>query len=1194
MTTATTIINRRFQVEFDNPSNFIGQGGMGTVYRGIDTQTQDSVAIKVLKSDLVQRDPELIQRFRLEGETLRQLNHPNIVKMLGSDEHDGVNYLVMEYVTGGSLRDVLDKEKKLSIQRALYVALDLADALTRAHRLQVLHRDIKPGNVLIAHDGTPRLTDFGMARVSGEPQITQDGAIVGTMAYLAPEAFQGEAVDERTDIWAFGVMLWEMLAGQRPFPQEMPAPLIQAIVTQPLPDLEETRPDLPTRLVDLIYRMLDKNRNSRIPSARLIGAELEAIIRGDSNTIQPIASVEDSTGRFDLETTEFPAPKAGNQFVAPNNLQHQPTPFVGREDELESLVEMVNNDASLITLTGPGGIGKSRLSIALAERSLSHFEDGVYAVYLHSVDDAKNVVTTIADSVGFTFAGGDPKTELSNFLREKHMLLVLDNFETVMDAADLVSELVSNAPQLSIIVTSRERLRLRGEQVYDVDSMKTPTKREQALDTLKEFAVVKLFMQSAKRALPSFELDDETAPHVAEIVRLVGGLPLGVELAAGWLEMLPVEEIVQEIEKSLDFLETDLRDVPERHRSLRAVADYSWNLLGDDERDIFLKLSIFRNGFEREAAQKVAGASLRNLTNLVNKSLLIREPTGRYFVHKLLRQYGEERFKDHDDTDAMNTHMAYADYYVTLVQKLEKVLQSSREEAAYDVLDKEIDNIRHLWKMALHYKKFEKADLLQETLFYYYLGRSMLTEGAELFGDFADLMEASGQQDAVYWRARTRQSLFIARLGRNVEALQMAQNALNFCCNKQDLDHVAAYLVIGNILMFQGDYAGSIQALENGAEILNSLDSKGIWYYPAIHSSLGYVQYLKGDLKAAADIYEELIKTVNEFDPARSTLANIKNNYGEVLLRQGDYSRSLKLFESSLELSQSPYNARMVAYAKMNIAGIYFQQTTYDDAEPLYEEAYSLYREIGDRQGIAHALSNLGNVAMTADDHEKAHKNYHAALTIRRELGEKRGIADSLSDLAYCAMTQGSMDIAQKYSDEALEIQREIGDRIGEGSSLANRALVKLLADEFGTARKDLAAAQLIGEETGSAFIRAGAYAGLGEVALHDENYEQAMVYFKLVLRENDVEEAPIAMILWALLGIARIKVERGETVSALQMVTLILRYPRNYINIIEKRAQKMLETLTASMDAQDVETTRTATKSLVLRNFIADLLAEE
>ncbi|MEL7434583.1 MAG: protein kinase, partial [Chloroflexota bacterium] len=700
------------------------------------------VAIKVLKRDLTQNDPELVRRFQLEGQTLRQLNHPNIVKMLGAEEQNGTNYLIMEYVQGGSLRDVLEQTPQFSVQRALYVALDLADALTRAHRLDVLHRDIKPGNVLVADDGTPRLTDFGMARVSGEPQITQDGAIVGTLAYLPPEVFQGDDADQSTDIWAFGVLLWEMLVGQRPFPQTQTAPLVQAIVTEKIPDLESLRPDAPTALVDLIYRMLDKNRQSRIPSVRLIGAELEAIIRGGSTTLQPVVSISDSTGRFDLETTEFP-PATGNTFVAPNNLQHQPTPFVGREEELHTIKDLMTEGASLINLTGPGGTGKSRLSVAVAEKELSHYEDGVYVVYLENAS-ANTVATSIAEAIEFELAGGDPQAELIDHLSEKHMLLVLDNFETVMDAAGFVSDLIANAPNICVIVTSRERLRLRGEQVVDVDSMRLPAESETSLEKLLSYPVVQLFVQSAKRALPGFELEEADAPYVGQIVRLVGGLPLGVELAAGWVEMLPLDEIVTEIENSLDFLETDLRDVPERHRSLRAVADYSWNLLSEDERDIFLKLGLFKGGFEREAAQKIAGASLRNLTTLVNKSLLIREPGGRYRLHKLLRQYAEDRFKEHPAS--MDTHMAFADYFVKLATKLGDVLNSSKEQAAFEALDKEIDNVRFVWHMGMKYKKFDKIGSLIKVFYTYYLGRSLIRDGEKIFCDLAEAMESEGRK----------------------------------------------------------------------------------------------------------------------------------------------------------------------------------------------------------------------------------------------------------------------------------------------------------------------------------------------------------------------------------------------------------------------------------------------------------------
>ncbi len=1190
MSKTTNLFNNAFQVTFDDPKSFIGQGGMGTVYRGYDTVTKTPVAVKVLKPDLIDRDAELIKRFQLEGETLRQLNHPNIVKMLGADEGDHAHYLIMEYVSGGSLRDLLDDQKTLTMQRALYIALDLADALTRAHRLNILHRDIKPANVLIAEDGTPRLTDFGMARVTGTPQITQDGAIVGTMAYLAPEAFQGEQVNERADIWAFGIMLWEMLIGERPFPQDQPAPLIQAIVTHPLPDLEKSHPELPTALVDLIYRMLDKNPASRIPSARLIGAELEAIIRGGETTLQPIVSVSDSTGRFDLETTEFPAPKTGNHFVAPNNLQHQPTPFVGREKEIKALLDMLSHDASLITLTGPGGIGKSRISIELAQQSLSRYEDGVYAVSLHSLDDARNVVSKIGDDINFTFGGGDLQTELSNYLREKHMLLILDNFETVMEAADLVSHLVANAPRLTIVVTSRERLRLRGEQVFDVDTMTAPSKRDESLEKLAEFAVVKLFLQSAKRALPSFELNDDNSHHVAEIIRLVGGLPLGVELAAGWLEMLPIDEIVQEIQKSLDFLETDLRDVPERHRSLRAVADYSWNLLNDDEREIFLKLSIFRNGFEREAAQKVAGASLRNLTNLVNKSLITREPTGRYYIHKLLRQYGEERFKDAES--GMETHMAFADYYITLVTKLYTVMQSSKEGAAFKILDQELDNVRYLWRMGQSFGKYEKVAQLHDALFYYYLGRSMFVEGAELFGNFADAMKADNILDAIYWQTRTRQAFFVGRKGSYEPALALALDALNACKNGGAYDLSVNYLVLGNIYMFTGDYEVSAEMLEKGIALQSDSAS---WYYPAMHSSLGYLRYLQGDLRAARSIYEDLTAVSEKEDYAISTLANIKNNFGEVLLRLGDYARALKYFNDSLKLSEDPHNPRQIAVAKLNIAGVHFMQSNYEDAKTLYQDGYDVYREIGDRWGIAQALSNLGNVAMVEDDHETAHHNYNSALTIRREIGEKRGIADSLSDLAYCAMTQGEMEITRRYMQEVLEIRREIGDRLGEGEALTQQALSILLSgDDVDKAVPLLENGREIAEETGSAIIWAQAQAGFGEVALAKGNHDEALHHFRLVLSETDVDEAPLTMILWALLGIAFIKVEHGDFTSALQMVTLILRYPQNYINIIETRASSLLATLMKQMPEQDVETTTTATKSVILRNYIRDLLAQE
>ncbi len=258
----------------------IGQGGMGDVFQGRDRQTGELVAIKQLKPDIVNETPDLLERFRREGEALRELNHPNIVKMLAAVEEDGLHYLIMQYVEGGSLRDLLDRHPQLPVDQVLAIGIELADALTRAHHLKIIHRDLKPENVLLTEEGAPLLTDFGVARIGTRTRVTETGSVIGTYSYLSPEACMGEDLDPRTDIWSFGVMLYEMLAGQRPFDASQSTAVLLAILNNPLPDLAALRPDVPLSLADLISRMLQKEREQRVPSVRLVGAALEAILEG--------------------------------------------------------------------------------------------------------------------------------------------------------------------------------------------------------------------------------------------------------------------------------------------------------------------------------------------------------------------------------------------------------------------------------------------------------------------------------------------------------------------------------------------------------------------------------------------------------------------------------------------------------------------------------------------------------------------------------------------------------------------------------------------------------------------------------------------------------------------------------------------------------------------------------------------------
>lgn len=302
-------IGNRYEIQ-DGDNNILGVGGMGTVYRGIDTITNDPVAIKELKLEVLHGSPEILERFEREADALRILNHPNIVKVLASIAEDDRHYIIMEYVTGGSLRDLIQASGHLSIERVLEFSLDLADALTRAHRLKIIHRDIKPANVMIAEDGTPRLTDFGVARIDQKTRMTETGMVVGTLSYLSPESLDGSKPDERQDIWAFGIMLYEMLTGTRPFDGDTASAVITGILTKPVPDIMELRSDIPKGLIRLIQAMLQKDPNERINSVRKVGTEIENIIRGvdsdeydlDSDLVHAVIDADKS--RFESESDE--------------------------------------------------------------------------------------------------------------------------------------------------------------------------------------------------------------------------------------------------------------------------------------------------------------------------------------------------------------------------------------------------------------------------------------------------------------------------------------------------------------------------------------------------------------------------------------------------------------------------------------------------------------------------------------------------------------------------------------------------------------------------------------------------------------------------------------------------------------------------------------------------------------------------
>jgi len=435
----------------DEKTDILGVGGMGTVYQGKDTLTGDAVAIKELKIEVLYGNPEILERFEREADALRVLNHPNIVKVLASTAESDHHYIVMEYVSGGSLRDLIEKSGKLPIERVLEISLDLADALTRAHRLKIIHRDIKPANVMLAEDGTPRLTDFGVARIDQKTRMTETGMVVGTLSYLSPEALDGSQPDERQDIWAFGILMYEMLTGVRPYDGDTASAVITGILTKPVPDITEYRSDIPAGLVRLIQSMLEKDPNNRISSVRRVGTEIENIIRGvdsdeydlDSDFVHAVKDADQS--RFESESDEF---------TPTENLLSSAVPATKYGIPQHTGVKVVQDESGEDMILLPANIAlKGRKLIGVVFGALMIAIIGLL-VLLNSTNNTTNT-ETLSDTASMIVAGSGMSieqmvaqiepvaademmvllipsidVELSDEVRERFEPLIIDTVET--------------------------------------------------------------------------------------------------------------------------------------------------------------------------------------------------------------------------------------------------------------------------------------------------------------------------------------------------------------------------------------------------------------------------------------------------------------------------------------------------------------------------------------------------------------------------------------------------------------------------------------------------------------------------------------------------------------------------------------------------------------------------------------------
>ena len=730
----------------------------------------------------------------------------------------------------------------------------------------------------------------------------------------------------------------------------------------------------------------------------------------------------------DLHLKDFPALKTLS--AHPNNLPTQATQFIGRKPELEEIANLVKTPSCrLLTILGQGGIGKTRIALQAAAEMIDDFHHGVYFVALAALSRPEAIVPTVADALKFNFySNKDPELELLGYLKEKKILLVLDNFEHLTEGAVLISSILKEAPQVKCIATSRSKLGLEAEWVFEVKGMRFPGASD--IGDLETYSALELFTASARRSKPDFNSGPGEEEDILEICRLVGGLPLGIELAASWLRTLSLDEIVSEIKGGFDFLETSARDVPDRHRSLRDVFEYSWKLLSEEERKVLERISCFRGSATREAIEKITTASLFLLSSLVNKSLL-QKVGSRYLMHEVIRQYAKAKLKKKpkDEQQTMDSH---SDYFTALLSIKSEGFRGADVRKTLDELGADIENIRAAWVWASERGKEQWIDRSIDGLFNFYNTKGLFREGVRVLSEASNkLAHVSGVPDQI----EKKGSLTQARLFRNQSAMLLnyaspdkaeilANRALAIARRAgSKKEEALVFNRLGTISFAKGDYSKAREFQTKSLEFFLNEGSKRNTASALL--ALGSIARDIGDFGESKSFYSKALDLYTEIGELRGQ-ALILSNLGIIELRLGNLEESRRLQEESLELFRSIGSPAEVATTLSDIANVLRRMDEYDLAREHYTESLALNRELGNLFGIVITLNNMGNLARHVGDYDGARKLLTECIGASKELGRPLTVAICQGNLAGILLEKGDLHEAKEHVNEALRIAKDI------------------------------------------------------------------------------------------------------------------------------------------------------------------------
>lgn len=657
----------------------------------------------------------------------------------------------------------------------------------------------------------------------------------------------------------------------------------------------------------------------------------------------------------------------------------QPTPFIGRELELAQLESYLDDSTCrLLTLIGPGGVGKTRLAYQVAASKAGDFASEVCIVPLSGIASSQDVLSTLARSLAFEFYGNtDQKAQLLDYLREKRLLLVMDNCEHILDGIEVLGEILATAPGVKIVATSRERLNIQGEWLFPVHGLPFPQNESES--DAQNYGALQLFVQSACRGGPGFHLDDVT--DVIRICQLVEGLPLAIELAASWVHQIPVAHIAAHIEHDLDFLSTNLRDVPERHRSTRALFEHSWRLLEAHEQAVLRKLSVFRGSFDATAAELIAGASLHTLTALTEKSLVRASPSGRYDLHELIRQFAEEKLREADALAV--TQDRHLDYYVSWAEEANQRLRGEEQLIWYRRIETEHDNLQAALRWGTSKQRSETGLRLAVALWAFWFRRGYWREGSEWLNVGIERTQGDTQTRAYalcYAATLLLSSGSVLAESYLHEGLRMSQ--------KLGLHDLVAMLYV-QFSFTEADYEKVTEVFEQALSLLRQMNER--FQLTLTLFLYGDRARAQGDLNRAEALYQESL-AIAQADQNRLLMPTPLGNLGLLAVYRQDYERAATLLQQAVALSRELGSRIGVADWLVHLGSLEVHRGNYYTAEQYLEETLALYRDLGNQMGIAHVSHCLADLALHRGEYVRA------ATLVRKSLSMSQNFLGKFSN----------------------------------------------------------------------------------------------------------------------------------------------------------------------------------------------------